>query len=340
MKRFAAACCCLLFGLAACSAPPGPEAASVPAPAPSTSSAPSASSAPSVSSAPEGAKNAPPVALESLSWKSDHVALTLEATRYEAGPDNLPEGISLPQQLAQYFQNDYIREFVEEQASWGTRRYPEEYPPEMLPENLSMNYYSIASDDLNGDGISDYLIAAGFDNLLYYIGNNPIMANLFYSLPQGSYGKADLFCEQSSYRFLDSCTNGLPDLLYGYTGGWLSFDGVEDYVFPAESPELGLIHGHEGLDISYPEVNGTTARIYFSRRWGTPDNCYIAVSFKSNEDLLESPYVWAMSGEDSYALTKGNSSTGGYVTLHLRPGAALSEDEYLLFDEIQYVPAG
>ena len=84
----------LALALTACGAPtaaPAPESAASESAVPESAAAPEASPAP----APAGTEvPPPPVALESLEWKSDHVVLALESGEYEAGEDNLPVGFS------------------------------------------------------------------------------------------------------------------------------------------------------------------------------------------------------------------------------------------------------
>ena len=146
MKASAVCALILTLALSACGAPEST--------APESAEAPEAASAPASS---ETEAPPPPVALESLEWKSDHVVLTLVPQEYEAGPDNLPAGFSLPEEAREFFLNGYA----------------EEFGPEVLP----LMQYDIAAGDVNGDGEEDYIVSA-LPQVMYF-GNSPAPAYLF-----------------------------------------------------------------------------------------------------------------------------------------------------------------
>ena len=305
----------LALALSACGAPaaaPAPESAASHSAATESAAAPEASPAP----APAGTEvPPPPVALDSLEWKSDHVLLALESGEYEAGEDNLPVGFSLPAEAEDFFLTGYA----------------EEFGPEVLP----LMRYDIAAGDVNGDGARDYIVSA-LPQAMYF-GNSPAPAYFFHSQPGGGYRMAYFSLAQPVYRFLDTGENGLPDLLFFSSGRTLSYDGASAYEFSDGSPESRSYN----LLSSKPEADGSALRVPVCLNYGLPENCCIAAYFKSEADRLEEAAVWLTMPDGSRAFTgsEGFSLWDCGADLRLRDGAALGEDELLFPDEIQFVPA-
>ena len=307
MKASAVCALILTLALSACGAPEST--------APESAEAPKAASAPASS---ETEAPPPPVALESLEWKSDHVVLTLVPQEYEAGPDNLPAGFSLPEEAREFFLNGYA----------------EEFGPEVLP----LMQYDIATGDVNGDGEEDYIVSA-LPQVMYF-GNSPAPAYLFYSQPDSGYRRAG-FASSGTYLLLDTSSFGLPDRLYSAFGYRLAFNGADGYEDVSVPPAQDVFH-LGGLLVSPPQTNGGSVRVPFFIKSDIHVGCYIAACFKSEAGRLENPCVWLTLPDGAYALSDGENGFGWDIgaDLFLRPGAELQEGEILYPDEIQFVPAG
>lgn len=261
-----------------------------------------------------GNKN-PESRLTRLDWAYDHVKAVIELSLYKAGPDSKPEEPVLPDDIISFFLGDYL-------ALTGE---------EILP----LMGYDIGQYDVNRDNRLDYLVRA-YPNM----GGMMILPDIyaFLSDPNGDYTPVRLGLNQDSrVILLDSKTNGMPDLLFGYEGNKLAYNGQGEYQLSPDN-QKGKEPLINGFAFSLPEINGMDIQVPILVKKEIPENCYIAAYFKSSERYLESPYGWYCDSDGKpIPYTSGDFQIT--ISLKRNPDIVLEDGVYLFPDEIKYIPA-